>query len=58
VQSYIGCGEISQFIYSDFTPAWCSDFSKLSDSRVKIQIHFSVFETVLRECLTFMVFYR
>ena len=33
-----------------------SNFSKLSDSRVKIHIHFSLFETVLRECLTFMAF--
>ena len=33
-----------------------SNFSELSDSRVKIQIHLSLFETVLRECLTFMAF--
>jgi len=58
VQSYIGCGEFSLFIYSVFTPAWCSNFSKLSDSRIKMQIHFSLFETVLRECLTFVIFHR
>jgi len=26
----------------------------LSDGRVKTQVYFSLFETVLRECLTFM----
>ena len=36
------------FPYSVFTPAWCSNFSKLSDSCVKIQIHFSLFESFVR----------
>jgi len=35
-----------------------SDFSKLSDSPVKTQINFALFQTVLRECLTFLFYHR
>jgi len=34
-------------------PAWCSNFGKLSDSLV-----FSLLETALRECLTFLFFHH
>ena len=30
-----------------FKLAWCSDFSELSDSRVKVRVYCSLFETVL-----------
>ena len=33
-----------------FKPASCSNFSKFSDSLVKIYFCFSLLETVLREC--------
>jgi len=32
--------------------------SKLSDSRIKILVYFSLFETVLQQCLTFLLFHR
>ena len=41
-----------------FKPAWCSDFSKLSNSLVNIYFYVSLLETVLRECLTFLFFHR
>ena len=45
-------------LLSFFKPAWCSNFSKLSDSLVNIYFYFSLLETVLRECLTLLFFHR
>jgi len=39
-------------------PAWCSHFSKLSDSLVNIWFYFSLLETVLRECRNFLIYHH
>jgi len=41
-----------------FKPAWCSNFNKLSSSFDNIRFYFSLLETVLRECITFLFFHR
>jgi len=41
-----------------FKSAWCSNLSESFDSLVNIYFYFSLFEAVLRECLTFLFFRR
>jgi len=45
-------------LLSFFKPGRCSTFNKLSDSLVNIWFYFLLLETVLRECLTFLLFHR
>jgi len=59
VQSCICCGEFSQFICS-FLLSLCGVLNLVgcAIAVVNVQVYFSLFETVLRECLTFLIFQR
>jgi len=59
VQSCICFGEFSQFICS-FLLSLCGVLTSVSCAIVvvNVQVYFSLFKTVLRECLTFLIFYR
>jgi len=59
VQSCICCNEFSQFICS-FLLSLCGVLTLVSCpiAIVNVQVYFSLFKTVLQECVTFLIFHR